>query len=367
MAGEGKRRQKRKLRQAFQAERTSVYRRAIAAKTRLSPPRITVAPDFGDRVFVRRIRAAVANVPLTRSGGCPAEIAEFIHWLRCDGCDDVIKTLRVEAALCCDHHQDLLNSYIEPFREASLYIGTQIFKQLPTAYRERLLPDYCFRVVLTDEGAVIRFGFLRQLVVDGRVIYQAPGEPSVTIDGADWAVAFTRHAIERACERGSFEQPVPYDHYMQCDAYFTGCVYYEPLFLASGQPAIRLFMLETLAVSPQRYRDYIHKVAGIENARQLPALPVYVLGYCPLALKPPYAIATSFLYPGYDGTPEDQLVRNLGLPKEDRIRLLGLASGNNLMKVIFEGHHEAIKWYHDNGISQVRFLDRRLFDWTQGY
>ncbi len=366
MAREGKRRQKRKLRQAFQAERTSVYRRALAARTRLPPPSITVAPEFGDRVFVRRIRAAVANVPLTKSGGCPAEIAEFIHWLRCDGCDDVIKTLRVEAALNCDHHQDLLNSYVEPFREANLYIGTRIFAQLPEAYRERLLPDYCFRVVLTDEGATIRFGFLSRLEIGGRVFFQPPGGPSVTIDGTEWAIAFTRHAIERACERGSFEQPVPYAHYMQCEAYFAGCVHYEPIALAGGQPALRLFMLETLSVSPERYRDYLHKIAGIENARELPALPVYVLGYCPLALHPPYAIATSFLYPGYDGTPEDQLVRTSGLPKEERTRLLGLASGNNLMKVISEGHHEAIKWYHDNGIPQVRFLEKRLFDWTRG-
>jgi len=366
MTREGRQRQRRRLRQQFQEEREGVCRRAMAAKKRLPPPRISLDPQHGDRVFVRRVRAAAASVSLEKAGGCPAHIADFIHWLRADGFEEVIRILRSEAALKVDHQQDLINTYVEPFREASLYVSSRIFEQLPEAYRRGLLPDYFFRTSLSSDGAVIRFGFLERQIIDKRIIHCSPARPSVTINGERWTVAFTRHAIERVCERSSFEHPIPYSHYAQCDVYFTGCVHYEPVTFTDGQPALRLFMVETVSVSRDRYRKYLSKVAGLDDTGTFSVPPAYVLGYCPLALRKPFAIATSFLYPGYDGTPEDTLVRTADIPRSERRRLLDLAAGNNLVRVIDEGNHEAIRWYHQNGVPQVAFLDRRLFDWRAG-
>jgi len=40
-----------------------------------------------------------------------------------------------------------------------------------------------------------------------------------------------------------------------------------------------------------------------------------------------------------------------------------MADDNKTVRVINEGRHEAIRWYHENGVPQVIFPQRRLFQW----
>jgi hypothetical protein len=35
------------------------------------------------------------------------------------------------------------------------------------------------------------------------------------------------------------------------------------------------------------------------------------------------------------------------------------------VRVINEGRHEAIRWYHEHGVPQVIYPERRLFEWVQ--
>lgn len=358
--------QKKRDREREKRQRTAQYFESKRRRAKhLERPRVIVDPARGDPVLVRRIRDAAAKISLEESGGCPADIAELIARFRQDGPEKTLRHLRSQAALQYDHHQEIINESQLVQHRAIAHVGQQIFEQLPEVYQTKLLPEHYFYPLFVPEGIVIEFGFLQRVKRDTGWGYYSQREPSVTINNAEWVVCFSSHAIERIVERSCFEERLTYAHYMDCAAYFQGCVYFEPVTMGDGSPAIRLFMMENLGGPPARYRDYLRKVAGIEDVLKYPAIPAYVLGYCHVDCKGKFAKAISCWYPGYRGTPEDTLVRSAEMSKAERQRLLALADDNKTVRVINEGRHEAIRWYHEHGVPQVIFPERRLFEWPQ--
>lgn len=363
MAKDRRKIEKKRRKEAAKTKRASAY--AAAKRRNAARPKILVDPKGGDSVFVKRVQNAVADISLEESGGCPADIAELIARFMRDGPDETLRHLRAQAALQYDHHQEIINQSQLIQHRAIAHVGQQIFEQLPEVYQNKLLPEYYFYPLFVPEGIRIEFGFLERVKRDTGWGYYSPLKPKVTISDAEWTVCFSSHAIERVVERSCFEERLTYAHYMDCAAYFEGCLYYEPVTMEDGRPAIRLFMMEDLGGPPARYREYLRKVAGIEDVLSYPAIPAYVLGYCHVDCRGRFAKAISCWYPGYRGTPEDSLVRSADIPREERQRLLGLADDNKTIRVINEGRHEAIRWYHEHGVPQVIFPQRRLFGWLQ--
>lgn len=363
MAEDRRKIEKKKRRDLEKRRRSAAHHQA---KKRLANrPRVTVDPARGDPVLVRRVQEAAKNISLEESGGCPADIADLIARFRRDGPEDTLRHLRLQAALHHDHHQEIVNASQLIQHRAIAHVGQQIFEQLPEVYQRKLLPEHYFYPLFVPDGILIEFGFMERVKRDTGWGYYSPLEPKVTINNAKWIVCFSNHAIERVVERSCFEERLTYAHYMDCAAYFEGCVYFEPVTMEDGRPGIRLFMMEDLGGPPARYRDYLRKVAGIEDVLSYPAIPAYVLGYCHVDCKGRFAKAISCWYPGYRGTPEDSLVRSADIPREERQRLLSLADDNKTIRVINEGRHEAIRWYHEHGVPQVIFPERRLFGWQR--
>jgi len=364
MRREERKRQKKRERERAKQQRSAAYqaKKQLEASGRGSS-QILVDPTGGDIVFVRRVQEAAKNVSLEESGGCPADVVETIRRVRRDGPAEAFRQFRIEAAQRHDYQQEVLNEATGRFHASLGYVGERIFEQLPEHYREHLLPNYCFYPSFAPEGVSISFDFIPRVKRDTGWGYYSPNEPKVTINGAQWVVCFSEHAIERIVERSCFGQQLTFAHYWDCFAYLKGCVYFEPVTLEGDKPGIRLFMMEDLGGSPARYREYLHKVAGIENVLKYPAIPAYVLGYCHVDCKGRFAKAISMWYPGYRGTPEDTLVRTADITTTERQRLLAMAADNKTVRVINEGRHEAVKWYHENGVPQVIFPGRRLFDW----
>lgn len=337
--------------------------RAIAKKREAERPKVIVDPTGGDVVLVKRIRQIAGGISLEESGGCPSEIADLIARCMREGPDEMCRFILANAAMHNDHHRDIIDAPMNRLHAIAAYVGGRVFEELPEAYQKKLLPDYFFHPLLDPQGICIRFGFLDRVKQDTGWGYYSRHKPTVTIHGTNWIVCFSEHAIERVVERSSFETQATYAHYMDCAHYFEGCVHFEPVVMAGGSPAIRLFMSHGLGGNASRYREYLQRIAGIEDIGQLPSVPAYVLGYCPVGCKGRFAKAISMLYPGYDGTPEDTLVRTADIPKVERQRLLALADDNKTVRVINEGRHEAINWYHENGVPQVVSLDHELFEW----
>ena len=354
--------EKKRKKEATKAKRAIAY--AAAKKREAERPKVTVDPTGGDPVLVKRIQSIVRGISLEESGGCPAEIADLVARCMRDGPEETIREIHAQASLEFDHHRDVLRESARRFHATVAYVGERVLEELPDVYRKKLLPGYYFFPEVAPEGVRVRFGFLDRVKRQTGWGYYSQHKPTVTINGADWIVCFSEHAIDRIVERSSFEDRVTYTHYMDCANYLDGCVYFEPVNMADGKPAIRLFMADGLHGDIDRYHEYLRKITGVEDVNQLPADPAYVLGYCPLDCKGQFAKAISMLYPGYDGTPEEILVRAKAPSKAEQQRLLLMAAGNKMVRVINEGRHEAIRWYHENGVPQVVSLGRRLFDWA---
>lgn len=362
MAKDRRKIEKKRKKEAAKAKRAIAY--AAAKKREAERPKVTVDPTGGDPVLVKRVLSIVEDISLEESGGCPAEIADLVARCMRDGPDEAVREIHAQAALVYDHHREILLLSTKRFHDAVAYVGERVLERLPEVYQKKLLPDYYFFPEVAPEGVRIRFGFLDRVKRETGWGYYSQHKPTVTINGADWIVCFSEHAIERIVERSSFEERVTYTHYMDCANYLNGCVYFEPVSMADGQPAIRLFMTDELNCNDGRYREYLRKIAGIEDVNGLPNAPAYVLGYCPLDCKGQFAKAISMWYPGYDGTPEDTIVRTRIPSKLDQIRLQMLAEDNKMVRVINEGRHEAIRWYHENGVPQVVSLKRELLQWA---
>lgn len=354
--------EKKRKKEAVRAKRTAAH--ASARKRDAAYPKVTVAPSGGDIVLVKRIRSLVKDISLEESRGCPPDVADLVARFMRDGAEETKRHIKIRAAMKYDHQIEVDHEVVLRFRDAVTYVGQRVFEQLPEVYQEKLLPDYYFYPLLAPEGMRIQFGFLDYEERETGRGYYSQHKPTVTINGTDWIVCFSEHAIERVVERSSFDQQMTYSHYMDCANYFYGCTYFEPVVMAQGTPAIRLYMTESLGESLGRYREYLRKITGIEGLQEPSALPAYVLGYCHVDCKGKFAKATSFWYPGFDGTPEDTLVRTSGLPKAEKRRLLEMANDNKKVRVVNEGRHEAIRWYHDNGVPQVVPLARGLFTWA---
>jgi len=362
MAKDRRKIEKKRKKEAAKAKRANAY--AAAKKREAERPKVTVDPTGGDPVLVKRIQGIVRGISLEESGGCPAEIADLIARCMRDGPEETARKIHAQAALEYDHHRDVVGQSARRFHATVAYVGERVLEELPEVYQKKLLPDYFFFPEVAPEGVRIRFGFLDRVKRETGWGYYSQHKPTVTINGADWIVCFSEHAIERIVERSSFEDRVTYTHYMDCVNYLDGCVYFEPVNMADGTPALRFLMTDGLHGNTDRYHEYLRKITGVEDLNQLPSTPAYVLGYCPVDCKGQFAKAISMLYPGYDGTPEDMLVRTAITSKVEQQRMLMMAADNKVVRVINEGRHEAIKWYHENGVPQVVSLKRRLFEWA---
>lgn len=361
---EDRKKQKKRRREAKEKKRTDVY---SAEKTRRANkrnrPQLYVDPKGGDPVFVKRVQAAASSISLEESEGCPHEVASLVRLFFEMDFVDAVRHIRSEAALRHDHQHEIYNEEQQKLWAVGVYVGERIFEQLPEAYQRKLLPDFLFYPVISEIGVTIHFDSFERIKRDTGWGYYSRNEPTVTINGVEWVVCFSDHAIERIVERSCFESHVTYSHYCACALYLQSCLHYEPIVFGDGTPGIRLFMTEDLGGPPQRYRDYLQKVAGIDNVLQYPVVPAYVLGYSHVDCKGRFAKAISMWYPGFRGTPEDMLVREANISPEQRRQLLAMADDNKTVRVVNEGRHEAIKWYHENGVPQVIFPTRRLLEW----
>ena len=91
----------------------------------------------------------------------------------------------------------------------------------------------------------------------------------------------------------------------------------------------------------------------------------YRVGYCPVTFDGDIAVATTLLFPGMSrqkGTPEGKLIERSGLPPGEIDRLRAQVEGQLSMKALADnGDFSLIKWFHDNGVSQVMRLDNEVF------
>lgn len=82
--------------------------------------------------------------------------------------------------------------------------------------------------------------------------------------------------------------------------------------------------------------------------------PYHRVGYCPVALDGDYAVATSFLPPGFCKTPEYGAIMRANLPRAEKERLRALATDEMaLVRLTEDCDFSAVRLFHEGGVPQV--------------
>lgn len=352
-----KKQKKRRKEEKKNGERSrELQRRVTTEKRRAKYPHVEYDTRGGDPEFVSIVKTLVASFDFSDVSICPPDIQRLYRLQKSIGYPRLSEMFQ---GLARDVFRDPMTAEIratELEHPLGGYLGQWLFDRLPDPCRDQPLPFHYFCVRPVEDFIGIEFEFLPSQKTDSGTIYFSPAKPTVRFGGADWIVAFSRHAIERACQRFTPVSPISYVYFQMNYIYFRCCTYFQPLELEDGQPAIRLFG-ECDDVPDREMRLYRDQILGDAYKPGL-GKAHYVLGYCPIAFKGGKAVATTFLYPGYSGTPEDVLVRRARIQPTERERLIYAANNNNQHRVLSLGNTDVIKWYHDNGVPQVVQLPR---------
>lgn len=240
-----------------------------------------------------------------------------------------------------------------------LGFGMRLVSRVPEIDRRRLMPYNDVHVAFEGKDIVLRFSSMQSEKGSGGTVFFSRLEPKTEFDGKTWTVAFSRHSVERICERIN-PRYIEYGAAGDVHALFATCNYYEPIQLFGGQPA---FVLYDMCDIPGfvHYATYIKGILGEENFHPNEGKYYYKVGYCPVVFEGRFAKAKTFLYPGYKGTPEFGLIKSSTLSRAERDVLFTQATTQNATEVLLNDNPEAIKWFHKHGIPQVVQMKREIF------
>jgi hypothetical protein len=347
-----------KTRKADKKRKSERLYQAQKAK-RKSYPRIVVDPRGGDPEFVRMVSRIVGEMDFTDSARFDKRDQGFLQCIRTAGID----SLPAVFEQVCDEMGvpfSVENLLLDVMR-LMLRLGQNIFTQLPEEVRESPLPRGFFQLLPRNHDLNLSFGFAPTVGDATNPIYCPRDEPLLTFGPVRWPVGFYRHAIEQLCLRIRVHDIIEYSDFTRCFMYFKSCQYFECVRLADGQPAIRLYypVGEEGSVS---HSVYVQQILGDRYTGQAIGQPCYVLGYCPFdeQITKGRVVAKTFLFPGYKNTPEDQAVKTARITGAERRRLLEAASHNASHRVLFSGNTDVIKWYHENGVPQVKHISETI-------
>jgi hypothetical protein len=237
-------------------------------------------------------------------------------------------------------------------------LGNFIFKYIPKAELLRFIPYHDVQFVFVGNTVVARFSSLLQARGPFGSAFHSKLKPTLDVNGVSRTVAFSRHAIERICERihPNWET---YTGLGDVYAFFGRCVYFERCDLYGGQLGFTFF---ERCDNPLFWQyKYVLKVMGQENVRQAGGTCYYRVGYCPAVIDGDFIKAKTLLFPGYSGTPEYGLIRRSPLSESQKREMTEKASRLEAKYMVEHGDFDTIKWFHDNGVPQVVQLKQTVF------
>jgi hypothetical protein len=212
-------------------------------------------------------------------------------------------------------------------------------------------PTNSFYVFPHEYNFGIAFDSLLSKSGPGGRTYYSRRAPRMNIGGKEYKIGFSRHAIERMCERAAYTA----DYFSA-----SGIYNYFSKFDGSGlcqlkgdgrnpEPAFAVF--DDCAPNIRTWK-YVEKILGPREKEH--GKYKYRVGYFPLALGDNFAKAITMLKPGMRGTPEYDLLRKFDI---DPVLMGELEKGiqnSSTSDGLFEtGDFTALKWFHGQGVPQV--------------
>lgn len=240
------------------------------------------------------------------------------------------------------------------------YLGDFIMDGLKNSLQiEKYVPYNDFQVEFSGQNIIISFDSLLSCYSKFGKIYYSRRKPQVNIEGKDYTVAFSPHAIERYRQRTVGGDGYSYRGTGEAFAYLSYCNRYDHH--SSEWNGKQQHYLSF-------YSDCQEGFVNGEFARRIleKDIPDYShacrIGYLPVRLWRGFACAATLLVPGMKGTPEQILLKNAHIDETLKKRLI---QSNQLKLSIRECIANDViwilKWYHDNGVPQVIKTGKTLF------
>jgi len=241
-----------------------------------------------------------------------------------------------------------------------LFIGRIIFEKLSKDKIEAYLPFNDFRLCPIENKIIVQCRGLKKSNSSQGKIYYSFLKPKVEIDGNEYIVAFSKHAIEQICRRIN---PVLMNYFSLGDiyAYLEENTYFEVCTLRDGNPAIT-FWDQCVSKEFWHYRVYVEQILGKENLILGKGNPYFRVGYCPIAFDGEFVVATTLLFPGYSKTPEYQYIANSNLPDADKELLIRKITQQDARFLLETGDFSGVKWLHINALPQVMQINGLVYD-----
>ncbi|HJN08401.1 MAG TPA: hypothetical protein QF564_06895 [Pirellulaceae bacterium] len=236
-------------------------------------------------------------------------------------------------------------------------LGNLLVSRLPAAILKRYLPPHGIHVVPgkpQDSTLLIRILSLKQRKTEGGTAYYEESETRVNFGAQKGTPAFSRHAIERLCERTLYD-PTGYGGIMQaflmCSTHLLVRSYVnrDQWGMAIFCPCISdlaEFLAAKVLGEYDRGQEYLYRV-----------------GYCPVVFSDDLAVAKTLLVPGMEGTPEYEKTLRPHAHSHEEKRAIRQAIGELTFRNLIE--RQDCSWmrqFHEDGIPQVMTLTEFLRD-----
>jgi hypothetical protein len=225
------------------------------------------------------------------------------------------------------------------------FVGQTVFRTIPAEQLRQWIPFHDVQFLIVGKEIVVEFRSLEQAKGQGGTIYFSKDRPTLEIDGRQKVIGWSRHAIERTCERLAPR----WDSYLGLGdvfAFFDKCCHFERADLHGGQLGFTFFDVCAQGFFTELFA---RKVLGEPNGQQ----SYYRVGYCPAVVEGQFVKATTLLYPGFVGTPEYGAILNSRLGRDDKQRVIEKARQQSREYLEKTGDFSLVKWFHDQGVPQV--------------
>lgn len=345
---EGEKRKKRQRKEKLAAR--DLTRRAYRMKT--NSPTFKIEQALADPKFAELVEAAIPNIDWMDAMQFTPFDQEFFSLIASRGQQHATQFVYDNLGVFGRSEAERVRLETSPLK----HLG-DAFLRLLLQMDPDLFPYNDIEVHPRGNGVVLALSsMLCRKTNEGRV-YHSRARLKISCNAKDYILAFSPHAIERICERFKPDYKT-YGGLADAHSLFSYLDYTELVELGDGQIAIAIF---DMCASPGfwEYDNYMGRCMPDAKPRtmsdwQATRIPYgYRVGYCPIAFNEGYAVAKTFLPPGYANTPERRLILEKSSSREERERLLEIAKSLDF-KTLREGHGlDAIEWFHKNGVPQV--------------
>ena len=332
-----RKRRKQKERQKADAEKKyRVEQRRIYAQ---KFPEFVYYTNGAPAAFVELVQQAIKKIDFRDPSMFSAAVTEFYRLQKQHGA--VIVQELIEAV------QDNLPAQMNLI----CGLGHLVFSSIPQEELRRWIPYHDLQIISGGRQIAVVFRSLRQVKGPHGTIYYSRFQPRLSINGRERVVAFSKHAIQRICER-IVPRWYTYAGLGDAFAFFDQCIHFERSDLRDRQLAFTFYDQCRKGFTSWNYVEEVFGASTEDDGHYYRRV-----GYCPAVVEGDFVKAKTLLFPGHAGTPEHPLVWASDVPVAVKVQ----ATDMNATWIEDTEDFRLVKFFHQRGVPQVIHDERQFF------